>query len=227
MRVPDGSPATVNARCLLGTYEMELHDIIERLIAGGFRTIVNCGAGQGYYGIGFALRCQDARVIAFETLAGGRQEIRSGAELNQVADRVTVREQCDAAALRDCLTSPRSPVLLIVDIEGAELAVFDAEWAVQLADATLLIETHDHRMPGTSDRLRARFAATHQVEVCAPRDRTRRDLPPAVSSGLWRALSWLLVWLMKEPRAHTQQWLLFTPRRGQLVNEATPTGRVQ
>jgi precorrin-6B methylase 2 len=226
MRIPD-IPASINARCLFGTFEMELHAAIERLIGGGLRTVINGGAGQGYYAVGLALRCPDARVIAFETLAEWRRYIRVAAELNHVADRITLREACTADTLRQCLGSLEAPALLIVDIEGNELALFDAGVAAQLSNATVLIETHDHHTPGTTQQLLARFAATHHVEMYAPQDRMRRDLPPTLSSGRWRALSWLLVWLIKESRAARQQWLLFTPREGAPVSEAKPKGRAR
>jgi hypothetical protein len=84
--------------------------------------------------------------------------------------------------------------------------------AARLSQATVLIETHDEVVPGITNRLLEQFAATHEVEIYAPRDRTRADLPLLVSSARWRFLSPLLVWLVNEYRPSRQRWLLFTPR---------------
>ena len=210
MLVPISRPG-MTLRFLLGTYELELHAAIEQLFASGLRTVINCGAGHGFYAVGFALRCPNARVIAFETLTTRQHDIGSAAELNDVGDRVALRGRCDSDTLRDSIASAAPPLLVLADIEGDEATVFDAKMAAQLSEATVLIETHDNLMPRTTDRLLRQFAATHRVEVYTPRGRTRGDLPREVSSAPWSLVSPLLVWLVKEYRG-PQRWLLFTPR---------------
>ncbi len=200
---------------LFGTYEMELHEVIERLVATGFRTIVNCGAGRGYYALGLAVRCPDAQVIAFETRAQLRADIERAARANGVRHRVVIGGTCNAAVLRDCLASACRPVLVLADIEGSELQTFDRDTVRELTHATVLIETHDDWVLGTTEQLLRRFALTHRAEAYVPRDRTRRDLPRALASGPWRALSWVLVRMMREPRFPHQQWVLFTPSRAE------------
>ena len=37
---------------ILGTYELELHDVFERLLDKDFAAIVNVGAGEGYLAVG-------------------------------------------------------------------------------------------------------------------------------------------------------------------------------
>ena len=201
-------------RYVLGTYELELHPVIERIIATGLRTIINGGAAQGYYAVGFALRCPTARVVAFEAVIALHQAIALAAQANGVGDRVAIRGWCDADSLRDCLASASTPILVVADLEGHETNLFHAEMAAGLSQATVLIETHDFLVPGTTDQLLDRFAATHCVAVYTPRDRTRDDLPPALSSRPWRVLGPLLVWLTREYRPSSQRWLLFTPRVG-------------
>ena len=38
---------------LLGTQEAELHDVVRRVIARGYSRIINVGAADGYYAVGF------------------------------------------------------------------------------------------------------------------------------------------------------------------------------
>ena len=210
MLLPD-SRFGMTLRFLLGTYELELHGVIERLVTTGLHTVIECGGGQGYYAVGFALRCPEAQVIAFETVPNRQQDIAAAAQLNGVGDRVAVRGGCDAETLRNCLASAREPLLVFADMDGAELEVFRAETVACLSHATVLIETHDDLVPGTSNQLLTRFAATHRVHVYLPQHRTRHDLPREVTSGVWRAISQLVVWLVKEYRPSPQRWLLFTP----------------
>jgi len=212
MLLPSAGSNPLVIRCLLGTYELELHPVIQLLVGTGLRTIINCGAARGYYAVGLARRCPDAQVIAFEAMDTLHRHIAFTAQLNGVADRVIVRGACDAGTLRECLRSAPPPVFVLADIEGNELTIFAGDTATALAHATLLIETHDDRVPGTTDQLLSRFATTHRVEVYPPRGRTREDIPPALVSGLWRTISWLLVWVMKEVRDPHQRWLLFVPR---------------
>lgn len=199
-------------RYLLGTHELELHEAIEGLIAAGLGTVINCGAANGYYAIGCALRCPGARVVAFEAVEPMHQAITLAARANGVAGRIAIRGWCDAATLRDAVAAAPAPILVIADMEGNESKVFDDETAARLSHATVLIETHDDLVPGVTEQLLARFAATHRAEVYAPRGRTRDDLPREVVSGRWRLMSRMLTWLVNEYRPANQVWLLFTPR---------------
>ena len=52
---------------LLGSYERELHPMIERLIAKGYDDVIDVGCAEGYYATGMALRLPGARVHAYDT----------------------------------------------------------------------------------------------------------------------------------------------------------------
>src|SRR5262245_4204461 len=52
---------------LLGSYEAELHDTIEKLAGRDYRRVVNIGCGEGYYAVGLARRLPSARVFALDT----------------------------------------------------------------------------------------------------------------------------------------------------------------
>jgi len=76
---------------ILGTYESELHHTIEALCARGYTTIINIGAGEGYYAVGLARRIHQSKVFAFETDPLGQELCRKMAEMNQVGGRVMLR----------------------------------------------------------------------------------------------------------------------------------------
>src|SRR5947207_8629242 len=51
---------------LLGSYETELHSIVEQVIAADHRVVINIGCAEGYYAVGLALRLPNSRVYAFD-----------------------------------------------------------------------------------------------------------------------------------------------------------------
>ncbi len=203
---------------LLGTYEKELHPVVEHWCQARFDTILNVGAAEGYYAIGLALRCPQARILAFESEATGQQLLREMAELNGIADRLTIHGACDRDALNQCLPSAGA-CLLVVDVEGAEMTLLDPQFVPGLRHATLLVEMHDHLFPGSSQTLRDRFQDTHVLEVIWQRPRVTEDLP--VRSF------WLNPWLKramneKRPkRAEPMSWFSLVPKGRCLDANAT------
>ena len=52
---------------LLDLYERELHPVVETICRHAPTLILNIGAGDGYYAIGFARRLPASKIIAFES----------------------------------------------------------------------------------------------------------------------------------------------------------------
>ncbi len=145
---------------LLGCYEAELHETLNAILATDYMSIVNIGAGEGFYAVGFALRCPSARVIAFEGDPLRQQLCADLAKVNGVAERIHIQGWCDQASLAPLLVSQP---LLFCDCEGAELALLDPTVLPDLSACDLLIEIHDFIKPGISSELLARFTPTHRV----------------------------------------------------------------
>ena len=113
-----------------------------------------------------------------------------------------MRGFCDPAWLRRNLL-PNS--LVLSDCEGFEGELF-ATAAPALDSATLLVEVHDMFVPGVSDRLRRRFAGTHDITATASTDHP----PPAIDLSFLTADE-------RHRAVHEvrpdQEWLLMTPKR--------------
>lgn len=146
---------------LLGSYESELHPVLEELFANEYSTIVDIGCAEGYYAVGLARRFPAARVYAFDTSPVARRMCAEMAGLNGVADRITVGGFCDEATLRSIPKAGRT--LIISDCEGYENSLFNVGSAEFLADHDLIIEAHDFIDIETSGRLRRNFSATHTI----------------------------------------------------------------
>lgn len=151
-----------------GTYEAELHAIIEQIIGTGYQTIVDVGSAEGFYSVGLALKMPEARVNSFDIDPWARAQQRRLARLNNVTN-LTIASRC---APRDLDALHRGRSLLICDIEGAEYELLNPRKAASLRSYDILVEMHpceERRLTalGGAEALRKRFEATHQVESVA------------------------------------------------------------
>jgi hypothetical protein len=172
MRYVDDSVGGSLASKILGTYEMELHDAIEQAIARDVTTIVDVGSAEGFYAVGFALRCPRALVHAYDSSPWARSLCRRMARLNGVADRVQVNGRASPAALRSVV---KPGTLVFSDCEGCEKAMMDPHAVPELLGADLIIELHDFVDPTISSSIEQRFAPSHDVTLIdsCPRDPAR------------------------------------------------------
>lgn len=153
---------------LVGSYEAELHPALERVIAANYSTLIDIGCAEGYYAVGLLLRMPGARCMAFDSDLDARRLCQELAELNGVADRLSLRETCDTTALKSALTAG---TFVLSDCEGAELDLLNPAAIPTLARCDLLVELHDFLRPGLGLQLRNRFAATHEIHVMDQQDR--------------------------------------------------------
>lgn len=196
---------------LLGTYELELHPIIDAIIKGSFQTIIDVGAAEGYYAVGFAIRKPNTRVIAFETTPDGQALIALLAAANGTADRITIYGECDTSGLSAQLSAD-DPVLVLMDVEGAENELLDPVRVPGLRHATILVEIHDHLRAGTGDALRARFAVTHSITEVPATSRSSADFPIPVRKTIPLVPKRYYVQWMHERRAsYHMRWFFMTP----------------
>lgn len=71
---------------LLGTYEMEVHSIMNDVIQNPPRIFIDVGCAEGYYAVGFALKCPDAHVLAFDIAEEARELTKELALANGVEE---------------------------------------------------------------------------------------------------------------------------------------------
>lgn len=191
---------------LLGTYEIELVDTIESILAMTSLDIVDVGAAEGYYAVGLLVRHPEARCLAFEGSAEARRDLVSLAALNGVTDRLDVGGFATSELLERALQD-RPRAVVIVDVDGGELAVVDPVAVPSLARAMLMVELHPHLLPDVQATLRTRLAGTHDLQYIGARDREDGQLPTLVGFSRRQVLA--LAW---EARPDDQGWLVATPR---------------
>jgi hypothetical protein len=192
---------------LLGCYEAELADEIERAISSAPDVLVNIGAAEGYYAVGFASRSPTTRIVCFEMEKPYHTAIREFAQANRLEQQIEVLGTCDGASLQQSLSSATN-ALVLCDCEGAEEDLLDLEAAPALKRASIIVELHERYRPGISDRMRARFARTHDITIIGSRDRTRAEVPAAagLSSDDFNFATY-------EGRDSVMEWLSMRPRK--------------
>jgi predicted O-methyltransferase YrrM len=195
---------------LLGTYEQELHPIIDRIIELAPEQIVDIGAAEGYYAVGLAIRLRDARITAFEQATEGRNLLSEMCRLNCVANRVSVRGRCDQRSLLEAIPSTGT-IAVICDVEGFENELFDSEVLSALRRAYVLVELHEFASAGVASRLSSRFATTHAIRQIWQVARNRADYPFAnwFTTLLPRAYA---TYQVQEFRPETMSWFWMEPR---------------
>ncbi len=150
------------APALLGSYEWELHDTIEKVIAHQYKQVLNIGCSYGYYSVGLAKRMPEAKVMAFDIDPIARVKCGSMIAANGVEGRVTVGERFNGEDFAR-LSGPET--LVIMDIEGGEMDLLNVESYPALKGMDVIVELHDCYNPAISKTIADRFSATHKVEI--------------------------------------------------------------
>lgn len=205
MRYPEAAVGRTGylAAKLVGSYEQELVPAVEALIDERFETVLNIGAGEGYYAVGFAMRCKEAKIRAYEIDHWERRMCARVANANGVADRVRIEEVCELHSLD---SEALGRMLVLCDCEGCELELLQPDRHPILRTATLLVELHDSVDPTITSQILSRFSATHDAEIILgeQRDPTRYEQ----LAGMPEEDAQLAIW----ERPKGASWGLLRPR---------------
>ncbi|MGE9291481.1 MAG: hypothetical protein ACQKBT_10855 [Puniceicoccales bacterium] len=195
---------------LIATYEVELHEEVQKLIELKPAKIIDVGTAEGYYAAGFASTIPGAEVVAFEGDPLGRSLQSKLLKRNNLQDRVRIEGFCDPAALNREV-GDEDPTLVILDCEGYENELFDLEKVPGLAKCHLLIELHFFAHADILERILERCRDTHDAVHIALRDRTLADFPYTPR------LNWcpagLKNYFMLEGRNEATEWLILSPKK--------------
>jgi hypothetical protein len=162
---------------IFGIYEFELYPALEALLASEkkYTSVVVIGAAEGFYVAGMARRLHGVRVFAFEPLPQRVDVMRKLLEINDVADQVTIEGFCNPDILNK--TDFGDTPLVICDVDGYEDVIMSVEDVPMLARADIILELHDFIIANVSEKVRKRFAATHDIEVISVSSPAYEDYP--------------------------------------------------
>ncbi len=197
---------------LLGTYERELDEHIERMIAQAPPLVVNIGAGEGYFAVGIARRLPNSRIITFEATPSEREGLGEMCRLNEVESRVTICGTCEPELLKEAMCNSTHPYV-ICEVEGYEDNLLRPELLANVEGATFLVEVHEFTKPSLRQDLLGRFEATHDCELIWPRQRLVNEYP--YQNFLTKLLPQVYVTgPMNEFRPKELCWMIMVPRTG-------------
>ncbi len=213
MRLERSLSIASDPRMILGSYEQEIHPVINAAILNSPPAIIDIGAAFGYYAVGFARKTRSP-IFAFEAVEHPHWgELARLAQINEVSSQITQRGLCTPEELRSVC---QNGSFILSDCEGAEEDLLDPDKVPALKTCTMLVELHEFIRPYVLRNLVPRFRSTHRLSLFEeqPRDPTtyrvlkhlpERWRPIAIEEGKWIpagdgiANTWLRFMLL-EPR---------------------------
>lgn len=194
---------------LLGCYEQPLQPRVEQAINANYAQILNIGCAEGYYAVGMARRMPATRVLAFDVDSRAQTVCRELAAKNHVAERVVV-----GALFRpeDFAAYAGQRVLVFCDIEGAERDLLNPLHAPALSGMDLIVESHECLVPGITQLLINRFAASHTITLVEDDGQRQLRAAPEWFKRLAHLDQLLAVW---EWRSGPTPWLVLKAREQQ------------
>jgi|ERR1700728_425077 len=209
MRYTSRSNGSYHSCKVLGTYEKELHAVIESIQRQRYDTLVDIGAAEGYYAVGLAVTSAIGRVVAFEAEQRGRSLLAEIATRNSLTIPIDIRGRCEPNDLINVLEHS-GRTLIICDVEGYEAVLLEPDLIPRLRDVSIIVELHEFASRGIGELLKERFFPSHAISEIASAPRTWADFPgkSRTSQLLPRKLA---LRAMNEGRAQLMAWLWMVP----------------
>lgn len=192
---------------LLGIYEDELHLFVKSIVSNNPDLVINVGCAEGYYAIGLARLLPNTEVIAVDINSDCAAICQENSDANSTTNTRVILQEVDTAWLSEHLAGRKRPAI-VMDCEGAELDLLDFARVPELAQTTVLVESHDCITAGITEALTQRFQQTHTI---FKKDQSFKDpyqfefLKPFGDCDKWA--------LVHEGRPSTMSWLYMTPKQ--------------
>lgn len=192
---------------ILGCYEQPLQPFIEAAIAQKYETILNIGCAEGYYAVGMARNMPQTVVHAFDLDGAARVKCEELAAKNTVQDRVVVGGEFLQS---DFARYANQSVLLMCDIEGAELQLLRPNESPVLREMDIIVESHECLSDGITKKLIQRFESSHHITVVGDDGQRTLDKAPEWFVNLAHLDQLLATW---EWRSGATPWLVMTVKK--------------
>jgi len=197
---------------LLGCYEVELFNCLERIRPNNYKKIVNIGCAEGYYAVGLGLMFEESIVYAYDLAERARALCTAMGKENGIEGRLNVFSKCTANTLNKLDFGERS--LIVCDCEGFEIELFKKEVMDNIKNCDILIELHDFINPEISSKMLPLFKATHDLVIYRSMD---DDLKLIQLNEKYEELQKLSPYEKKialgELRPTTMEWAFLTPKK--------------
>jgi hypothetical protein len=191
---------------ILGIYEQQVLETFTE--KQKFRTLINIGAADGYYGFGLLLAKKCKNVIFFESSLESRNEIE---KMNQLYDfQIEILEKATRETLTSVIEKTKmDEVVFLVDIEGGEFIIFDNNLIEKMQGSTIILEIHDFVNPNFDKHaLEQKFSGKFDIEKIFNNSRKLPQLEAI--QDLHDNERWLLA---SEGRVKGMEWWILSTKK--------------
>ena len=149
---------------LVGSYESELHTILERLLNKSYDSVIDIGFAEGYYLIGLGKRLKNAKLIGFDISSEAHELCSNLSISNDISnERIFMLGECNPSTLSQFLPSKNS--LLLCDCEGFEAQVFSENDKSIWLSSDIIVECHDFIKSGVTESICSILKDTHAISL--------------------------------------------------------------
>lgn len=161
---------------ILGSYEDELHGIIEIVCKKKYTKILDIGCAEGYYAVGLASRIKNALVYAYDTNPKAIELCHLMASVNFISDRLNTGNFFSSKDLSNFDFGISG--LIFCDCEGYEIELFNKTNVNNLKNCDIIIELHDCFNDSISATILPLFESTHKLTlVKSKRNKSTKNYP--------------------------------------------------
>lgn len=198
------------AAILLGLYEQEILCSLKQ-IPSNYKTFIDLGAADGYYGIGVLINEMFEKSYCFELSTKGQNVIRQNSVLNGVADKVEVRGIAKKDFYKELSSDELLHSVLFIDIEGGEFDLLDVSVFGVFRSSIVFIELHDWFFSDGDERLQKLKNSAKLTHNISELTMTSRDLSRFEELSTYNDTDrWLIC---SEGRERLMTWLRLDPRQ--------------
>jgi|SRR5579864_479058 len=163
MRLAEHLDLASDPKFVVGSYEEEIHEVINEVICMAPAHIIDIGSAFGYYAVGFALKIATTTVTAFEAVEDQHwEQLQELASLNNVSGKIVQRGRCTVDKLAQICT-PKS--FILCDCEGGEIDILQPDAISALSSCKILVELHEFHVANLVATLVRRFRDSHQIRI--------------------------------------------------------------
>lgn len=195
---------------LLGSYEKEIAPDVQRALRDMPDVIIDIGCAEGYYAVGAAISCPEAKIFAYDQDSDARALCRAMAEQNGVAGRLVLGGKCSDP--QHLLSIPQGRKgLFFCDCEGFEKKLLTKAIFEHFRVFTFIIEIHDCFDAEISGMVSVAAQGTHTIRtVFSVSDRDKAIYYTYPETAFYDLTSRQV--LLAERRPESMKWFIATPK---------------
>jgi len=194
---------------ILGIYEKEVLDTLNN-ISKKYTTLINLGAGDGYYGVGVLVNNLFKKSICYELSDKGRKAIRENAQLNNVLHKIEIKGGVKNNFYNEIPSIILSNSVLLIDIEGAEFNLVNKETFKAFSRSVIIIEIHDFFFEDGQEKIQKIRNESSSTHIITELRMGARDLSIFPELRKFHDNDrWLIC---SDSRAELMTWLKFDPK---------------